>query len=48
MLYLPVSDLRLSKLIELDNLEAPSERISFYLLMLVVKAVTVIPNLAAY
>jgi hypothetical protein len=46
--YFPVSDLRDSKLMELDNLLAPNLLISYSLVVLVVNAVTVIPNLAAY
>lgn len=46
--YYPSSFFKLSRLIELDNFVAPNDLISASLLKLVVNAVTVIPNLAAY
>lgn len=46
--YFPDSVFKLSTLMELDNLDAPNFLISYSLLLLVVNAVTVIPNLAAY
>jgi len=46
--YFPYSAFKLSTSIELDKFEAPNFLISYSLFLLVVKAVTVIPNLAAY